>query len=189
MSQRVMFQSGFAIYIVEMACQVAATVVFYELLRPVNKSLSLLSATLGLLGIGIKTLSRLFFIAPLLILGGAHYLSVFSVAQLDALALLLLKVNDQGAGMGLAFFGFAAVLKGLLLYRSTFLPRFLGVLTGLTGLCLLTYVYPPLGNQLFGLTAMVGLLASIASIGWLLVFGVDEERWKLQARAMLMRVE
>jgi hypothetical protein len=189
LAHRLMFQSGFAIYLAEMACQVAATLLFYELLKPVNKSMSLLAATLGLVGIAIKALSRLFFIAPLFVLGGAHYLSVFTAPQLDALALILLKVNDQGAGMGLAFFGFAGVLKGILLYRSTFLPRILGLLAGLTGLFLLTYLYPPLGNQFFGLTAMVGLVASVSLIGWLLLFGVDEERWRVQARAMLTRVE
>src|SRR5712664_257872 len=96
-----LFQLGFAVYLVEMACQIAMTALFYELLKPVNKSLSLLAALLSLTGCVIKTLSRLFYVAPLFILGGAHYLSVFSTEQLQALALLFLRVNDHGAAIAL----------------------------------------------------------------------------------------
>ena len=83
--------------------------------------------------------------------------------------------------MGLAFFGFAAVFKGVLMFRSTFLPKALALLTLLTGLLLLTYLYPSLGNQLFPLTSLIGLLASISSIGWLLIRGVDDVRWEERA--------
>jgi hypothetical protein len=66
------------------------------LLEPAGRSVSLVAAFLGLAGCVIKTMSRLFFIAPLLILRGAHDLSVFSAAQLQALALLFLKVKAAG---------------------------------------------------------------------------------------------
>src|SRR6202140_1603374 len=94
-----LFQLGFAIYLIEMACQIATTALFYHLLKPAGRSVSLVAAFLGLTGGIIKTFSRLFFIAPLFILGGAHYLSVFSREQLQALALLFLKVNGRGAGI------------------------------------------------------------------------------------------
>src|SRR6266436_1771109 len=86
-----------SVYLIEMACQIAMTALFYDLLKPAGRSVSLVAAFLGLTGCTIKTLSRLFFIAPLFILGGAHYLSVFSTEQLQALALLFLRVNDHGA--------------------------------------------------------------------------------------------
>jgi hypothetical protein len=100
-----------------MVCQIITTVRLYDLLKPVNRSVSLLAAVLGLMGCGIKTFSRLFYFAPLLILGGTHYLSVFSGEQLSAMALLFLRVNDIGAGIALVFFGFYAVLKGLVWQR------------------------------------------------------------------------
>src|SRR6267142_3118977 len=117
-----LFQLGFTVYLIEMTCQITITALFYDLLKPVSKSISLLAAFLSLTGCVIKTLSRLFYIAPLLILGGAHYLSVFNLQQLQALALLFLRVNDQGAGIALAFFGFTTLLKGYLIVRCTFLP-------------------------------------------------------------------
>src|ERR1700730_18854384 len=101
---RTLFQWGFAVYLIEMACRVAMTALFYDLLKPAGKSLSLLAAFIGLTGCVIKTVSRVFFVAPLLVLGGAHYLGVFSAAQLQALALLFLNVNDRGAAIALVFF-------------------------------------------------------------------------------------
>jgi hypothetical protein len=177
------FQLGFTVYLVEMACQIAMTALFYDLLKPAGRSVSLVAAFLGLAGCVIKTFSRLFFIAPLFILGGAHYLSVFSLEQLRALALLFLKVNDHGAGIALAFFGFYALLKGYLIVRSTFLPRVLGVLSIFAGLGLLTFLSPTLGYQLFPYVAALGLLGAAPQILWLLVFGVNEQRWKEQASA------
>jgi hypothetical protein len=178
-----LFRLGFAVYLVEMACQVAVTVLFYELLKPAGRSVSLLAACLSLVGIAVKTVGRLFYIAPLLVLGGASYLSVFNAEQLRALALLLLKVNDQGAAIGLVFFGFYAVLKGYLIIRSTFLPRVLGALAVLAGLGLLTFLHMPLGYRLFPYTAALGLLGAVPQILWLLVVGVNEQRWKEQAGA------
>src|SRR5580765_7848039 len=144
-AQRGLFQLGFAVYLIEMACQIAMTALFYELLQPSGRSVSLLAAFLGLAGCVIKTFSRVFFIAPLFVLGGAHYLSVFGAEQLQALALLFLKVNDKGAAMALVFFGFYALLTGYLTIKSTFLPRILGVFSMFGGLGWLSFLYPPLG--------------------------------------------
>ena len=178
-----LFRLGFAVYIIEMACQVAVTVLFYDLLKPAGRSVSLLAACLSLVGIAIKTVSRLFYIAPLLVLGGGSSPSVFNAEQLRALALLMLKVNDQGAAIGLIFFGFYAVLKGYLIIKSTFLPRILGVLAVLAGLGMLTFLHLPLGYRLFTYTAPLGLLGAVSQILWLLVVGVNEQRWKEQAGA------
>src|SRR2546427_5590710 len=177
-----LFQLGFTVYLIEMACQIAITALFYDLLKPAGRSVSLVAAFLGLAGCVIKTFSRLFYIAPLLVLGGSHYLSVFSAEQLQALALLFLKVNDHGAAIALAFFGFYALLTGYLIVRSTFLPRILGVLSAFGGLGWLTFLYPPLGYRLFPYLAAFGLLGAASLILWLLVFGVNEQRWKEQAR-------
>jgi len=176
-----LFELGFTIYLIEMACQVAMTALFYCLLKPVSRNVALVSLCLGLVGSTIKTLSRLFYIAPLLVLGGAHYLNVFNPEQLQALALLFLKVNARGAGIALVFFGFEVLLQGYLVFKSTFLPRILGVLAMVAGLGWLTFLSPALGNRLFLYVAVFALLGAAAMIFWLLVFGVNEQRWKEQA--------
>jgi hypothetical protein len=183
LAQRGLFELGFAVYLIEMTCQIAMTALFYELLKPAGRSVSLLAAFLGLAGCVIKTFSRVFFIAPLFVLGGAHYLSVFSAEQLQALALLFLKVNDKGAEIALVFFGIYALLTGYLVIKSTFLPRFLGWLGIFGGLGWLIFLYPPLAYRLLPYILMLGLIGSAAKILWLLVFGVNEQRWKEQARA------
>ncbi|HYL83600.1 MAG TPA: DUF4386 domain-containing protein [Candidatus Angelobacter sp.] len=187
LAHKSLFQLGFAVYLIEMACQVAITALFYQLLKPAGKSVSLVAAFLGLTGCIIKTFSRVFFIIPLFVLGGAHYLSVFSAEQLRALALLFLKVNDRGAAIALVFFGFYALLTGYLIVRSTFLPRILGVLSILGGFGWLSFLYLPLGYHLFPYIAALGLLGAAALILWLLVFGVNEQRWKEQAGAAGLR--
>ncbi len=184
LAHRGLIQLAFAVYLIEMACQVAITALFYNLLKPAGRTISLVAAFLGLTGCVIKTFSRVFFIAPLFILGGAHYLSVFSAEQLKALALLFLKVNDRGAGAALVFFGFYAILTGYLIIRSTFLPRILGVLSVIGGFGWLTFLYPPLGGRLFPFIAIFALLGAALLIVWLLVKGVNEQRWKEQADAV-----
>ena len=178
-----LYQLGYAVYLIEMACQIAMTALFYHLLKPAGRSVSLIAAFLGFAGCIIKTFSRVFFIVPLFVLGGAHYLSVFSAEQLQALALLFLKVNDRGAAIALVFFGFYALLTGYLIIRSTFLPRILGVLSVLGGLGWLSFLYLPLGYRLFPYIAAFGLLGAASLILWLLVFGVNVQRWKEQASA------
>jgi len=180
-----LFQLGFAVFLIEMACNVAMTALFYDLLKPAGRSVSLVAAFLGLTGCVIKTFSRVFFIVPLYVLGGAHYLSVFSAEQLQALALLFLKVNDRGAAIALVFFGFYALLTGYLIIKSTFLPRILGVLSVFGGLGWLSFLYQPLGYRLFPYVVSFALLGAASLILWLLAFGVNEQRWKEQAGAAL----
>jgi hypothetical protein len=176
-----LFRLGFAVYMIEMVCQIIMTVLIYDLLKPVNRSISLLAAVVGFIGCGIKTFSRLFYFAPLLVLGGTHYLSVFSGEQLNAVALLFLRVNDIGAGIALVFFGFYAILRGYLVIKSTFLPRILGWLGVLGGIGWLAFLSPPFGERMFSVIAVVGIIGSLANIAWLLVVGVNEQRWREQA--------
>jgi Domain of unknown function (DUF4386) len=182
LAHRNLFEWGFTAYLVEMTSQIAMTALFYDLLKPAGETVSLVAAFLGLGGCVIKTVSRLFYIAPLFVLGGAGYLKVFGREQLEALALLFLKVNDRGAGIALAFFGFYAILTGYLIIKSTYLPRILGIVSVIAGAGWLTFLYPPLGYRLFFYIAPFGLLGALGLIVWLLVFGVNEQRWQEKVR-------
>ena len=76
---------------------------------------------------------------------------------------------------------FDTAVNGWLIFKSTFLPRWLGVLSLVGALGWTTFAYPPLGAQLFLPLALYALAVSVVMIGWLLVKGVDEERWRAMA--------
>ena len=76
--------------------------------------------------------------------------------------------------------GSAALLVGYIIYKSTFLPRILGVLEVVAGVGYATYLWPPLANYLYPYNLALGV-GELALGFWLLVFGVNVERWKEQA--------
>jgi len=166
------------------ASWVVLTLLLYELLKPVSKSLSRLAAMFSLVGCAIGALACLFIYAPLLVLEGAPYLSVFKLEQLQALSLLSLDLHNLAAGIAMAIFAYYNLTIGYLILRSTFLPRILGVFLMITGLAYQLYLSPPLATRLFYSVIMpAGALGEMSLILWLIVFGVNPQRWKEQAGA------
>ena len=178
-----LFRLGLATGLISTACYVAVTALFYDLFRPVNRRLSLIAAFFSLVGCAILAFSALFQIAPLVVLGGSQYLSVFKVEQLRALASLFLEFYGQGVSICFVFFGVYCLLIGYLIFKSSFLPRILGVLMGFAGLGWLTFLFPPLADYVSPYNLVLGFLAELALMLWLLVMGVNVQRWKEQARA------
>jgi hypothetical protein len=174
---------GLATGLVATAGYIALTALFYGLFKPVNRSLSLLAAFFSLVGCAILAFASLFQIAPLVVLGGSPYLSVFKVEQLRALALMFLELNTQANNICVAFFGVYCLLIGYLIFKSFFLPRILGVLMALAGLGWLTFLSPPLANHLSPYNLVLGFLAELSLMLWLLVMGVNVQRWQEQAGA------
>lgn len=107
-------------------------------------------------------------------------MSVFSVGQLHALALLFLNLNVQVGYIALVFFGAFQIVLGYLIFNSGFLPRILGMLIALAGVGWLTFLSPPLANQLLAPLEVLGIVAEGALMLWLLVMGVDSQRWMEQ---------
>ncbi len=178
-----LFWLGFASSFIGVAFHIAWAFLFYELLKPVNRSVSLLAMFVILVGCAMQALSSLLYLAPLLVLQGGSALSAFTPAPVQALALVFLKLNAQAYDIYLVFFGIWCVLIGFLIFRSTFLPRILGVLLVIDGLGWMLYLSPPLAQHLFPFIAVAAGLAEIPLELWLLVMGVNAERWKEQASA------
>ncbi|MGA9352547.1 MAG: DUF4386 domain-containing protein [Terriglobales bacterium] len=176
-----LFRLGFATGLVGTGLYVAVTALFYELFKPVNRSVALMAAFFSLVGCAIQACGSLFQLAPFVIMKGSPYLSVFSADQLQALALTSIKLNVQSAYIYLVFFGMFNSLIGYLIFRSTFLPRFLGVLMALSGVGWLMLLAPSLANHLLAYIEIVGVLAEASLMLWLLVRVVNVARWREQA--------
>jgi Domain of unknown function (DUF4386) len=177
-----LFQLGFAANLIQFACYVAVTGLFYDLLRPVNRGLSLLAAFFSLVGCTIGAVSCLFYFAPVVVLGGAQYLNVFKVEQLQALALMFLNFYGQCFNISFVFFGFYCLLIGYLILRSSFLPRILGAGMALAGSGWLIFLSPALAKHLSPYILAAGI-GEISLTLWLIVAGVNAQRWNEQASA------
>ena len=170
------------------ATATAHNILAYAALFRLGFATELISAvcyiTVTLIGCAIQALSTLFHLAPLVILGGEPYLSVFKVEQLQALALMFLKLRVQITSIYMVFFGCYCLLIGYLIFRSTFMPRILGVFMAIAGLSYQLFLSPPLANYLFPyIVKPAGALGELSLILWLLVMGVNNQRWKEQACA------
>ena len=188
MAHEPLFRLGFAADIIAFASYIALTVLLYELFKPVNRSLSLVAAFFSLVACVVQAISSLFHLAPLVLLGGAPYLSVFTVEQLQALALVFLRLRAAAYhNIGLVFFGLYLLLVGILILRSTFLPRILGVLMVLAGLSYVLFLSPPLARSLQPYILLFPGVGQISLTLWLLVIGVNIQRWQEQASAAGIR--
>ncbi|HXM22173.1 MAG TPA: DUF4386 domain-containing protein [Terriglobales bacterium] len=100
-----------------------------------------------------------------------------------AVTLELLQFLPHGVNIGLGFHGFYWILIGYLILTSTFLPRILSALTAIAGLCWLTFLSPTLTNYLSPYILASAFLVEGSVFLWLLVMGVNVQRWKEQASA------
>jgi hypothetical protein len=147
----------------------------------------LLAAFFSLVGLAVLAVNSINHLAPLIFLGGAQYLSAFEVDQLQALALMSLRMHARGYAVGGVFFGIYMLLLGRLIFRSGYLPRMPGVLMALGGLSFLTnsfaiFLLPALVARLPDI-GMLGGIAELALSLWLMVMGVNVPKWEEKAGA------
>jgi hypothetical protein len=175
-----LFRLGFAGYLVEAACDIALAWIMYVLLRPVQKDVALLAAFFGLVSTATFAGAELFFFASTFILGGADYLKTFSPAQLNTLGLLSIKFYTYGSVIFMAFYGIATTIRGYLIYRSGYLPRFLGALLAIAGLGFILKNFAVVLALAYVPDAVLAAmpLAVLTLSAWLLVKGVDVPKWE-----------
>jgi hypothetical protein len=166
---------------------VPVIVVLYLLLKPVSKSLALLATLINLVQTAVLVANKLNLLVPLFLLENSGYLKEFSSAQLDALSYLAIKAHGFGFGIGLIFFGFACLVRGYLIFKSGYLPKVLGALILVAGLSYLTNSFalllvPSFAASIFPAILMPAFIGELALCLWLIVKGVNLERWQ-QAHA------
>lgn len=168
------------------------TLLIYYLFRPVNRSLALLAALFSLVGIAVGALIPFFGLAALLVLKDGASLRALTQEQLQAIALLFLQLRAWVDTLSIVLFGIYDILTGYLIVRSTFLPRVFGVWWAIAGVVYLinafaTILAPDFAAHLTPWIVIPGLADLLIPV-WLLVVGVNEQRWKEQASAAGMSV-
>lgn len=123
-----LFRLGIAAQLISQILFMWVALALYDLLKGVNRRHAAVMLTLIVVSIPIALLNELDAIAALILVRGADFLSIFDKPQREALAMLFLNLHSQGLGIAAIFWGVWLFPLGLLVYRSGFLPRFLGVL-------------------------------------------------------------
>ena len=178
LAQQTQYELGVAVGLLSAVLYVALAALFYALLRPVNRTLALVMAFLSLAGSAVTAFGSVFLFAPIVVLGDHSFLSVFDGKQLQALALLFAYLGAESGRVALAFFGFFQLVWGYLIFRSSFLPRAIGVLIAVAGIGWLTYLLPAQAPFVVTATEVVGFAAEASLMLWLLIRGVNAQRWQ-----------
>ncbi|MFZ6690005.1 DUF4386 domain-containing protein [Undibacterium sp. SXout11W] len=154
----------------------------YLFLSKINKSLMLLSFLLGAVSLGVEAVSKVFLLVILPILKSPDYLTAFNSHQIQVLSNLALRSHNVAFNIALVFFGFACLVSGYLIFKSSFLPKFIGLLLQFAGACYLVACFvalfaPALSSMLTPAILIPPLVGESALCLWLLVKGVNVEKW------------
>jgi hypothetical protein len=184
MASESLFRLGIVSNILVPTVGILYVLFLYKLLKPVSKDIAVLMVVLALLGVPIGVFNEFTQLGVLQLLSGADYLTVFTTAQLQALAYLFVRLHSYGISIAFIFSGLWLLPLGYLVFKSGFLPRILGILLIIGGFGYLIDVFAgflfPVSNLSIGL--FTGL-AEIFFLLWLLIKGVNVEQWKKCAAA------
>jgi len=182
MASASLYRMGFFADVTAMTSGLLSAFVSYTLFKPVSRNLALAVLGFDVVSNTVSLSAAILLFAPLSLLPGGGALSAFSQPEVAQLALESIKLYELAYGLSLALFSGSCLLGGYLVYRSTFLPRFLGVLLMAAGACYLTnsfvnFMPPGFGAGLFPWILMPCLLAEGAMAFWLTIFGVNARKW------------
>lgn len=156
--------------------------IYFILFRPVNPLLNLIAAFLRIVAIAIQSVALMQLVAALYPLGSAPYLHAFTAGQLQAMSFLAIRSFNNGYSLALLFFGFCFLFHGQLIARSGFLPRTLGRMIQVSGLCyfsfgVLSFASPASANHAFPFLSLPAFIGEFSLCMWLIIKGVDSQKW------------
>ncbi len=176
---------GIASELIAFTIFIFVVLALYRLFKAVSEKHAVAMATLLLISIPISLLNLLNEIAALVLVSGASFLSAFEKGQLDALAYMFLRLHGQGFIVAQIFWGLWLFPFGVLVIRSGFIPRFLGVLLFIAGFGYLassfTSLLLPTYRHLVDQFTMVLEAGELPIIFWLLIWGAKNQPLDEQA--------
>jgi len=155
----------------------------YLLLRPVSKQLALLAMLFNLVSLAVESISKLFLLVVMPTLKSAEFLRAFDPQQMQILANLSLRSHDVAFNIALIFFGFTCLVNGYMIFRSGYLPKFVGILMQIAGLsylvaCFAALLVPSFADLILPAILLPPLIGESSFCLWLLVRGVNVTKWK-----------
>jgi hypothetical protein len=170
-----LFRFGIAAQLVSQAAFIFVAFALYKVLARVDRRHASLMVTLIVVSVPIAFVNELNSLAALALVRGADFLSIVEKPQRDAFAMLFLNLHGRGLVVAELFWGLWLFPLGLLVYRSRFLPRFLGVWLGLAGaawviLSLVSVVLPQYQSEAYTYT-QPAVFGEIVFMLWLLIKG------------------
>jgi hypothetical protein len=174
-ASQTLFRLGIAVQLISQALFIFVALALYDLLKGVNRRHATLMVTLIVVSIPIVFLNELNAIAALLLVRGAEVPAVFDTPQRDALVMLFVNLHSRGFDIAGIFWGLWLFPLGLLVYRSRFLPRFLGVWLALGGfayviLSLTGLLMPQYQDKVFAIS-QPAFFGEVAFMLWLVIKG------------------
>jgi hypothetical protein len=181
-----LFRMGFAAHIVLLLCNVPNEIISFILFRRVNGVVAAIAMGCGLVGTAIESLDMLNAYVPLKLLAEGGALAAFTPQQLQALSYLSVQLQDTGLLISFVFYGVDEIAVGYLIFRSGFVPRILGVLLGLSGLCyfadgFISFVAPALQDRLLPYLLLPCLPGEGSFALWLAIVGLKVGKWRAWA--------
>jgi hypothetical protein len=187
-AHELLYRLGLAAHVVTTVTNVPMALLFYELFKVVNRRLALLDVFFSLVATAVEAASLLNQFTPVVLLGSRHYASALPPAQLHALAYLPGDLATTDYSIYTVFYGFDFIVVAWLVINSTFLPRIIGVLLAIDALTYLaggftTMLAPGVAARLGSWVGIPTIIAEGSLCLWLLIAGVNVDRWKQQASA------
>lgn len=174
------YRFGFVSELMMLVCDIGVMAILYILFRDFNRNLSLVSTFFRLASILILSVIALSHFAALFFLGDAAYLTVFNPDQLNALALLSIKLHGAGYNISLFFFGIHLIFLGYLICQSRLFPKVLGILLLIGGICynvnsLTWFLFPDFVNTIYPAILIPCSIGELLFGLWLLVKGIRDD--------------
>ena len=182
-----LFRLGFLADLTMVAADIATAVLLYVLLAPVNRTVSRAAAAFRLVQSAVLGANLLNHLMAVQLLEGDGLLDGYTTKQRDSLVLQSLETHRFGYFIALVFFAIHLVLLAWLIHRSGYLPRWLGWLLGAAAAGYLIdslsfFASPGYDGAFSPLVLAPALVAELSLLLWLLVRGIDTERWEAAVR-------
>ena len=192
-AHELLYRLGIVAHVIILACNVPLAIIFYELFKVVSRRLSLLVVFFTLIGTAVEAAGVSNQFAPLVLLDGRHS-TALTPEQLQGLAYTSFGLAEASYGINTVFFAFYGLTIGYLVFKSSFLPRVIGVLLAIGALCYLTYSFatfisPGFAAHLVPYIQLPSLVGEGSFCLWLLLAGVSVQRWNDRAKVWTTRLE